>query len=121
MQSDPRWPPMTAAFQLRVIDEDRKTVFISDYSKRVEIGRQDRGEPGPYNQRFENDRWRLVIAPLTEDTVSRHHLSLEPLEDGRSGTKNASKATRIRLTSAEEVRPQETRDLPIPAHIMLGR
>ena len=86
---------MTAAFQLRVIDEDKKTVFISDYSKRVEIGRQDRGEPGPYSQRFEADRWRLVIAPLTEDTVSRHHLSLEPLtEDGRFGYGTAARPSR---------------------------
>jgi adenylate cyclase len=112
---------MTAAFQLRVIDEDRKTVFISDYSKRVEIGRQDRGEAGPYTQRFEADRWRLVIAPLTEDTVSRHHLSLEPLEDGRFRVKNGSKAIPIRLTSGEEVKPGETRDLPLPAQMMIGR
>ena len=112
---------MAAAFQLRVIDEDKKTVFISDYSKRVEIGRQDRGEPGPYNQRFEVDRWRLVVAPLTEDTVSRHHLSLEPLEDGRFRIRNGSKAIPIRLTSGDEVKPGETRDLPIPNQMMLGR
>src|SRR5580700_583654 len=114
MRSDPRWLNMTAAFQLRVIDEDKKTVFIFDYSKRVEIGRQDRGESGPYSQRFEADRWRLVIAPLTEDTVSRHHLSLEPLDEGRFRIKNGSKAIPLRLSSGDEVKPGETRDLPIP-------
>ena len=112
---------MTAAFQLRVIDEERNTVFISDYSKRVEIGRQDRGEPGPYSQRFEADRWRLVIAPLTEDTVSRHHLSLEPLSEGRFRVRNGSKAIPIRLTTGEEVKPGEARDLTIPSQMMLGR
>ncbi len=112
---------MTAAFQLRVIDEERNTVFISDYSKRVEIGRQDRGEPGPYSQRFEADRWRLVIAPLTEDTVSRHHLSLEPLTEGRFRVRNGSKAIPIRLTTGEEVKPGEARDLTIPSQMMLGR
>ena len=49
---------MTAAFQLQVIDEEKKRVFVHDYSKRVEIGRQDRGEAGPYSQKFEADRWR---------------------------------------------------------------
>ena len=112
---------MTAAFQLRVIDEEKKTVFVSDYSKRVEIGRQDRGEPGPYNHRLEADRWRLVIAPLTEDTVSRHHLSLEPLEDGRLRVKNGSAAIPIRLSSGEELKPGETRILPIPSHLLIGR
>jgi adenylate cyclase len=112
---------MTAAFQLQVIDEEKKRVFVHDYSKRVEIGRQDRGEAGPYSQKFETDRWRLVIAPLTEDTVSRHHLSLEPLDDGRFRIRNGSKAIPIRLTTGEEVKPGETKDLPIPSHIMLGR
>ncbi len=112
---------MTAAFQLRVIDEEKRTVFTSDYSKRVEIGRQDRGEPGPYDSRFQDGHWRLVIAPLTEDTVSRQHLSLEPLSEGRFRIKNGSKAIPIRLTTGEEVRPGETRDLAIPAHIILGR
>ena len=112
---------MTAAFQLRVLDEDKKTVFVSDYSKRVEIGRQDRGEPGPYSQRFEADRWRLVIAPLTEDTVSRHHLSLEPLSDDRFRARNGSKAIPIRLTTGDEVKPGEARDLPIPSQMMIGR
>jgi adenylate cyclase len=112
---------MTASFQLRVIDEDKKTVFISDYSKRVEIGRQDRGEPGPYSHRFEVDRWRLVVAPLTEDTVSRHHLSLEPLSESRFRVRNSSRAIPIRLTGGEEVKPGEALDLPIPSQLMLGR
>ena len=112
---------MAAAFQLRVIDEDKKTVFVSDYSKRVEIGRQERGEPGPYSSKEKEDRWRLVIAPLTEDTVSRHHLWLEPLADGRLRIKNSSKAVPIRLTSGDEVRPGEARDFSIPAQMMLGR
>ena len=110
---------MTAVFKLQVIDEDKKRVFDYEYSKRVEIGRQDRGEPGPYSQRFERPL-AAGVAPLTEDTVSRHHLSLEPLEDGRFRIRNGSKAIPIRLTSGEEVRPGETRDLAVPAHIMLG-
>jgi adenylate cyclase len=112
---------MTASFQLRVIDEDKRTVFVSDYSKRVEIGRQDRGEPGPYSHREEIDRWRLVIAPLTEDTVSRHHLSLEPLSESRFRVRNGSKAIPIRVTSGEEVKPGEALDLPIPSQMLLGR
>ena len=112
---------MAAAFQLRVIDENKKIVFISDYSIRVEIGRQDRGEPGPYNQRFEADRWRLVIAPLTEDTVSRHHMSLEPVSEGRFRVRNSSKAIPIRLANGEEVKPGESVDLPIPSQMMLGK
>ena len=112
---------MPAAFQLRVIDEEKKTVFISDYSKRVEIGRQDRGEPAPFSHRLEADRWRLVVAHLTEDTVSRHHLSLEPLEDGRCRVRNGSKAIPVRLSTGEELKPGEVRDLSFPAQIMLGR
>lgn len=112
---------MATGFQLRVIDEEKKTVFISDYSKRVEIGRQDRGEPGPYSQRFEGDHWRLVVAPLTEDTVSRHHLSLEPLDEGRFRVRNGSKAIPIRLASGEDVMPGGSLDLPIPSQLMLGK
>ncbi len=112
---------MTAAFQLRVIDEEKRTVFIGDYAKRVDIGRQDRGEPGPFNQRFEADRWRLVIAPLTEDTISRQHLTLEPLPDGKFRIRNGSKAVPIRLTGGDDVKPGETRDVSLPAQFMLGR
>ena len=112
---------MTAALQLRVIDEEKRTVFIGEYAKRVDIGRQDRGEPGPYNQRFEADRWRLVIAPLTEDTISRQHLTLEPLSDGKFRIKNGSKAVPIRLAGGDEVKPGESRDISMPAQFMLGR
>jgi adenylate cyclase len=112
---------MTAAFQLRVIDEEKKTVFISDYSKRVEIGRQDRGEPGPYSHKLKADHWRLVIAPLTEDTVSRHHLSLEPISECQFRVRNSSKAIPIRLATGEELKPGEAVDLPIPSQMMLGK
>src|SRR3954463_2417969 len=112
---------MPAAFQLQVIDEERTRVFVHDYAERVEIGRQDRGEAGPYSQKFEADRWRLVIAPLTEDTVSRHHLSLEPLDEGRFRIKNGSKPTRSGWRTGGGVKPGETRALPIPSHIMIGR
>jgi adenylate cyclase len=112
---------MTAAFQLRVIDEEKRTVFIGEYSKLVEVGRQDRGEPGPFNQRFEHDRWRLVVAPLTEDTISRHHLSLEPLTDATFRVRNRSKTLPVRLATGEELKPGESRDLPFPSHVILGK
>jgi adenylate cyclase len=109
-----------AEFQLRVIDEG-KTVLDRIFSKRVEIGRQDRGEPAPYNCEFSNDRWRLVIAPLKEDTVSRHHLVLEPLENGKFRVENVSKNIPIQLNTGELVKPGESRELLIPTQMMLGR
>jgi adenylate cyclase len=107
-------------FQLRVIDEG-KTVLDRVFSKRVEIGRQDRGEPAPYSCEFQNDRWRLVIAPLKEDTVSRHHLVFEPLENGRFRVENVSKNIPIQLNTGELVKPGEVRELLIPTQMMLGR
>jgi len=112
---------MTAAFQLRVIDEERRPVFTGDYTKRVEIGRQDRGESGPFSQRLVGDHWRLVIAPLTEDTVSRHHLSLEPVSENRVRVRNDSKTLAIRLGGLEDLRPGESIELPIPSQILLGK
>ena len=121
-RSEPRWPAMTPAFQLRVIDEDRLPVFTSDYTKRVEIGRQDRGEPGPYSQWSEPDRWRLVIAELNEDTVSRHHLLLEPLSEFRFRAKNISETIAIRLGTGKLLNPKGGElDLPIPSQLMLGK
>ncbi|WP_435017363.1 adenylate/guanylate cyclase domain-containing protein [Tundrisphaera sp. TA3] len=112
---------MNATFRVRVVNEDQQVVFVNDFSKAVEIGRQDRGEPGPYSHRFENGRWRLVIAPLTEDTVSRRHLSLEPLPDGRMRVRNGSRAIPIRTLSGQEILSGETVDLAIPLQLMIGR
>ncbi len=111
---------MTPTFRLRVIDEHQKQAFVHDYSGRVELGRQDRDDPGPFSQKFEAGRWRLIVARLTEDTVSRCQLTLEPLEQGRIRLRNPSKTIPIRLVNGEEVRPGETRDLLLPAHIYLS-
>src|SRR5947208_3050873 len=112
---------MAGSIQVRVIDEDKRTVFVGDYSKPVELGRQDKGEPGPYNQRLEGGRWRLVIASLTEDTIPRRYLSLEPVAEGRFRLTNRSRGSSIRLPTGEEIRPNEERELTTPSHLTFNR
>ena len=112
---------MTKQYRLIVLDESHRAVFDRDLAGSVEIGRQDRGELGPYDFRFADGGWRLVIAAMLEDTIPRRYATVELLPTGRLRVRNGGKTLPIRTLAGAEIHPGETREVGFPAQWMVGR
>ena len=87
---------MKHPWQIRVY-EKQQVVFSDEGPGPVELGRQNPGEPGPYCTQLETGRRRMVIARLNEDTVSRQHALVEPVDGDKIRVSNLSKKLPVRL------------------------
>jgi adenylate cyclase len=109
---------MTEHWQLRV--EDARSVYVADLSGPAEIGRQqNKDEKHPAHFPIK-DGWRVVIAPLEEITISRRHLEVRPLPDGRFHLSNKSANQVIGLPSNQELEPGGTFKVSLPVALRVG-
>ena len=116
---------MNDAWQLRVYDSER-LIHEADLSGVADIGRQqneDEKRAGdsvfrPWHYTTGNAT-RVVIAPLKEATVSRKHVEVKPLADGRFQLTNKSGGQVVGLPG-RELKPGESAEVPVPAVIRLG-
>jgi adenylate cyclase len=83
---------MRDKLRLRVL-EDERTVFEICLDRVLLLGRQRRGEPGPYAvvSPTDGEPARVIIARHDEDNCGRKHVRLEPLADGRVLVANGSR------------------------------
>jgi hypothetical protein len=83
---------MPEKLKLRVLEDDR-TVFEIGLDRLLLVGRQRKGEPGPYAvvSPTDGEPARVIIAPHDEDNCGRKHVRLEPLTDGRVLVANGSR------------------------------
>jgi adenylate cyclase len=114
---------MAAGHTVRILEQDEPVCEVP-LDGPLELGRQRAGEPGPYQllPSGEAGPARLVIAPQHDkDNISRQHLSVAPLPDGRVRVSNHSKADldcaeaasgKIPAGAAVELEPPFTLALP---------
>jgi adenylate cyclase len=110
---------MAALFLLRIYDGE-KLLHTADASGVVELGRQIRGEPGPFFSKMRGDVFRLVIAALEETTVSRRHVLLELLAFNQLRLANLSDRSPIFLPERKELKPGQTCELDLPSVLGVG-
>src|SRR5262245_45299697 len=96
-----------------------------DYAGPVELGRRNEREPTEFAVRVQAGSapavWRLLVARLDEDTVSRRHAFLEPLPDGRVRVRNVSAKLPVGLPEyGSVVAPGAALDLTPPFAMTLG-
>jgi adenylate cyclase len=109
---------MNDCWQLRVFDNER--VYVAELTGPAEIGRQQsRDETQPAHKKV-NDVWRVVIAPLDEVTISRRHLEVKPLPDGRFLLANKSANQVVGLPDSQELQPGASCQMSAPVMIRLG-
>ena len=111
---------MSAPWQLRIYEQQR-LVHTAEGTGLVELGRQAVGEPGPVAELHDSGVRRLGIARLDEDTVSRKHVRLEPLADGRLRLTNLSQKLPILLGTGSEAAPGKAVEVTVPAMFVVGR
>jgi adenylate cyclase len=111
---------MSAAYQIRVY-ENQQLVHTFDCEGAVEVGRQAEGENGPFRQRREAGRSRLIIAQLNEPNMSRKHVLIEPVTDNRFRVTNLSSTQPLYSLEGGEVKYQTSRELAAPVVLTLGK
>jgi adenylate cyclase len=100
--------------------EDHRLVCFEEFDGPVELGRQSEADEDAYTRRFENGRWRFVIARQSESGVSRRQALIEPIEAGWIRLTNYSAVSRLRLPDGTELAPGSTVELPTPASLTIG-
>jgi adenylate cyclase len=119
---------MSDRWQLRA--EDAKSVYVAELTGPAEIGRQAyNDEKPPEHFQFkvrgreedkDKDGWRVVIAPREENTISRKHLGVKPLPDGRFQLSNLSTNQVIGLPNNQELPPGGSFKASLPVALRVG-
>jgi adenylate cyclase len=110
---------MNDRWQLRIYDSGH--LYVADLSGCAEIGRQQsKDEPQP-SHLLSNNRWRVVIAPIDDITISRVHLSVDCLSDGGFLLCNKSNKLMVGLPNNEDLGPGDSCKVSLPIVIRLGR
>ncbi len=116
------------AIQIQVLEGNRE-LFRGDFQQTVELGRQSDGREELYRQRqVDEERWRVVVAPMDEDSISRQQALVEPLAGERVRVTNPSTKAPIRLSDGTELAPWNGRrdaaprsaEVALPAVLALG-
>src|SRR5262249_26999920 len=97
-------------------------LFVREFNAAVELGRQSDASEELYSARLLNSgRWRVVIARLDEDTLSRRHALIEPLEGNSFQITHLSAKVPIRLQDGSDIGAGASRDLSLPMMLNIGR
>lgn len=110
---------MSTPWELRVY-ENQNLVYADVFGDRVELGRQSKGEEAPYSKSQQGGLCRVVIAKIEEDTISRKHLLIEPLAEGRCRFSNLSKQQMVRFGDNRQLGPGASCEVSIPLMFTLG-
>ncbi len=110
---------MNNRWQLRVYDSGH--VYIADLMGKAEIGRQQTKDEKQPSHTLANNVWRVVIAPLDDITISRQHLSVEPLTDGQFLLGNRSNKLMVGLPNDQNLVPGDSCKVTLPIVLRVGR
>ena len=111
---------MSDPCQIRVY-ERQKLVFAVEFTGSAELGRQSDRVEALFSAKPEGDHLRVVIARLDESkVVSRRHLRIELLPDGRVRLANLSKTLPLKLEQGAELRPDSATEVPLPVMVVIG-
>jgi adenylate cyclase len=111
---------MVTPVQIQVFDHEQ-LAFSDEFEGTVELGRQSEPAEDVYKGHLEGDRWRVAIARLKEQFVSRRHALIVPLEGGLVRLTNTSTLIPLTLAGGAELAPQATVELRMPATLSIGR
>lgn len=110
---------MAGLLQIRVYDQ-QQVYLEEDLEGPVEFGRQASVQEAVYHPVKTDGHWRVPIAPLQEDIVSRRHVLVEPVDDTRVRITNLSGKLPVRTEDSDSIRPSEMREMRLPAAFGIG-
>jgi serine/threonine protein kinase len=101
--------------------EQQQLVYAQVFHEPVMLGRQRDGDEPLYSARRDGNHARVAIARRDEHRISRNLGLIEPLPGNRVRLANTASRVPIRLADGGQVAPGETRELALPAVILLER
>lgn len=107
------------ADRLRIYYRGR-LVHTALLSGQMEVGRQQQGEAPPFAMTTGDYGRRLVIAPLEETSVSRHHAILAPEGQNQIRVTNLSNVNPIVFANGRRLHFEESETLPRNLEMTLG-
>ena len=112
---------MPSGFRVRVY-EANQPVHSDDFPGQVELGRQDKGEPGAYTRIAAGEKCRLIIANHNEDSIPRKCALVQSLDDATIKVTNLSDKSPIKfLDGSPPLGTFESRTFALPWILPLGR
>jgi adenylate cyclase len=111
--------PTAAQLTLRLYYQG-KPVLTTSLTNPVELGRQRKDEPPPFQRVSDPEGDRIIIATQRENTISRRHVRLAPDRDGKVLVTNLSSNRPIDLDSGARLLPGATCELPLGTLLVIG-
>lgn len=102
------------------IYEQKRLVLSTIVQGRIEIGRQQAGEPKPYHFSNSDSRDRIVIADQNVVTVSRRQASFEHQNDGQLIITNLGSSLSLALADGTAIDPGATFQASLPSVVQVG-
>ena len=102
------------------IYEGRRLLASFPLARNMELGRQQVDEPAPIQRISLEAVDRIIIAELSETQVSRKHVRLEPLADGRVLLSNESAKIKVPIGGGSFLDPGEQRSCDLPLVCEIG-
>ncbi len=127
-----RDPPLTSSTQIQGgADQQPRGMTLSvlvngqaqvsvDVTRPLELGRQRVGEEGPFARIELPEGDRVVIAELSEATISRRHVAVQPAGADRVQVQNLSSVNSIWIDSARPLEAGQADEFELPVFITLG-
>lgn len=108
-----------ASVSLKVYEGTRLAATLPIW-RTTEVGRREPAEPLPYARLKRPDSDRVIVADLTETAISRKHLRMELLADGKFRLVNESAKNSVALAGGRRLAPGEQCELSLPITCELG-
>src|SRR5207245_9914166 len=99
-------------WQIQVSENDQ-LVFTGESDSPVELGRQADRSEAPYSLKRIDDHWRVIVACLEEDNVSRRHALVEAEPENYVRLTNLSTQHAVRLADGADLLPYDSCGAPL--------
>ena len=110
---------MPAQYKLEIFCR-QQSVYAADLRGPIELGRQQRAGEPLYRPQPGPGCVRVAIGRLDETMLSRSHVRLEPLANGRVRLSNLSTANLLQLEDASFVSPGTSCEVTVPALVTVA-
>ena len=101
--------------------EGPREVFSGEFQGELEIGRQQIGEPVPFQLIVTGDVPRLIVAPMDARTIARRQLRIRPHDEMQLELTNLSAVSTVLLVGGGSLEPGATGIVRLPAKFGIGR
>ncbi len=107
-------------YHISIISDNQVVFGMPLIGKQIELGRQQPGEPEPFQTITTPEGTRLIVAATTELAVSRRQLRVEVREANRIELTNLSTSATLQLKGRPTLGPGQQTTIELPCSVTMG-